>query len=170
MISDAQFGHLAREVQPVSHGGQGGFTINPRTGRRPRTGWAVAMQGYEHEMPLPQVSGPAIKDYVRRHEGTLGQEGVYVGGWGPEPKEPRHGSAILDHTHVEKNPRNAFKRMVEEDQDAAYHLQSGTMLNPYHDLNSRNRGQRLGLTREQHARRVANRFRKEAGKALLPEL
>jgi hypothetical protein len=168
MLSDQQFGGLAKEIRPQG-AEDGGFTINHQTGKRPKTGYAVALAGSEEDRPLSRTTGASIKSYATRHDSSLNDPGVHLGGWGPGKSEPRHGRGILDNTRIVNKKVPATREMVMENQDAAYHLRGKQTITNVYKEKPKTFKEPTGFNRPQFERDVADTYRARYGRPSLAQ-
>ena len=75
MLSDQQFADLSSQLETA-----GGFTVNPRTGKSPSTGWMVGQRIHTHVEP--GIAPPeSIKGFTESRAVTLSSPGGHLGGW-----------------------------------------------------------------------------------------
>lgn len=100
---------------------RGGFTIQPRTGAVPETGFAVAIRGAEQAFPppsTPEELAGIIDDYMRQHADDFNDESSHLGGWVDEEE----GKLYLDVTRILPDHGAAEKFGREQGQLAYFDL------------------------------------------------
>lgn len=126
MMNDDQFAAVHAKLAS-----QGGFTVNPRTGKEITSGISVAPRGNEHRESLSTSTPGTLKDYATANTSRWSNEydaagnvtarhGASLGGWRSDSHD------VLDTPTVYKNSpggeRLARKNMVLSDQEAGFHL------------------------------------------------
>lgn len=142
-LSNRKADDLAKRVQDPD----GGFTVDPRTGKDVKEGYAVAIYpDRSKEIPHKAVNRQVIQDYAENNKDLLVQDGNMMGGW----HDPDSGNVWLDVSRVTNDKREAISLAKEHNQIAIFDLGSGnsintggtgrssypfvfTRANPYHD-------------------------------------
>jgi len=76
-LSDSQFSRLHNKLMDPN---EGGFSVNPQTGRSPKVGYMVALPGYEQQVRSQNIAPAHIREYVEKHKAEL-DSGKFLGGW-----------------------------------------------------------------------------------------
>ena len=76
-LSDAEFGHLFNKL-----GTEGGFSVNPNTGKPPSSGVMVGQIGSGSTSPISETTPDTIKDYEQSRSWSRSDD--YMGGWRSE--------------------------------------------------------------------------------------
>jgi hypothetical protein len=98
---------------------QGGFTVDPRNGKQPKEGFAVAVQE-ENSLIMhdDSFSDAEVDSWMKQH---IDQPSFHVGGW----HDKENGKYVLDVVHVEPDQEKAIQLAQEHDQVAIYDLKQG---------------------------------------------
>jgi hypothetical protein len=128
MLNDQQFSAIAGKLAT-----DGGFTVNPKTGSSPSTGWMMAVPGHESRTPIADTTGSTVKDYVGAKAEQLGKSGMHVGGWRSEDA----GQDVLDvskrYPETPAGHSGARRDAVYGKQEAGFRLSDfHTEYNPFH--------------------------------------
>lgn len=114
-----QFAEAARRVQPVSQGGEGGFTMHPVTGEFATGGWAVGGTGAkEGQKDIGRVTGRTVAAYARLAGPALATPQTHIGGW----HNRATGKAVFDASVVEPDMHKAIGLMGTRGEDAMFNL------------------------------------------------
>lgn len=105
-----------------------GFTVNPYTGKVATTGYAVApSKGTEFIVSPEDLTSKKVFEYIMGH-GELFGEGpethAFLGGW----LNPETGKVVLDVSKVVDNLSDALHIALNGQQDAIFHLDTGTTI------------------------------------------
>ncbi len=100
----------------------GGFTYDVRSGAKPRRGFAFSASP-ENEAVLESLTPEAVAEYVRAHEGPLGEQSAFLSAW----RSPE-GQWYLDVSHVLPDREAALRAARAAGQRAIYDLASGETL------------------------------------------
>jgi hypothetical protein len=142
MLSKAQFGGVHQLLA------QGGYTVDPETGRVHREGWSVSDPDDEATRPMARTTPRTIEAYHRLKAVQLAQPAAKSGGW----LNPRTQEATFDVSKVYPDQRTARGYMAMHGQEAAYNLKTGqTVYNPLHP---ENHPLKTGLIPPENRRRV----------------
>ena len=135
-LSDEKANDLAKRVKTPD----GGFTVDPRTGKDVTSGFAVATDPkLSKEIDAKDVTGKTIQNYVNANKSALAGEGKMVGGW----HDPDTGKVWLDVSTVTPDKNKAVKLAQDANQIAIFDLGSGK------SINTGGTGRSLDLEREQ---------------------
>ena len=123
MLSGKQFGAL------YSGGpGGGGFSVNPKTGAEPSSGYMVSKAGTERLIPSSMTHPEHLEQFAKAHEGAWSQGQDYMGGW----NDPGTGTVALDVSAnlpsggpVER--AGAHLAMITHKQRALYHIDTDSV-------------------------------------------
>jgi len=117
MLSPQQFGDLHSDLMNPK---VSGFTVDPKTGERPTTGWMVSRPGHEEKYRSYKGGPERLSTYADKHEGALSEPGAHMGGWHSQ------GTAYLDVSHrhedTHKGGVEAIVDMHRHHQEAIYNL------------------------------------------------
>jgi len=121
-LSNRKADDLAERVQTPD----GGFTVDPRTGKDIKEGFAVAIYpDRSRELQHTKVNRDSIRKYADDNSDLLSQEGNMMGGW----HDPDTGNVWLDVSRVTTNRREAIDLAKEHNQIAIFDLGSGNSIN-----------------------------------------
>lgn len=111
--------------------GDGGFSVDPRTGDDVRTGYAVAVHP-EHERVLAHPVGIGdLIAYVVQVADALALPGRVFGGW----RDPQTGSVYLDVSAIVADYSDAVALARKTDQIAIFDLTAGESVRVERDAN-----------------------------------
>lgn len=121
-VSDA----LASDLHNRLKEPDGGFTVDPRTGKDVTKGYAVAaFPERSKEIPLDQIQPSDIQSYADNNADVLGKEGHMLGGW----HDPATSNVWLDVSIVTSSKSKAIRIAQETNQIAIFDLQSFESIN-----------------------------------------
>lgn len=121
-LSNRKADDLAERVQTPD----GGFTVDPRTGKDIKEGFAVAMfPERSREIPHKDVDREALQKYTKDNADVLSQPGNMMGGW----HDPDSGTVWLDVSKVTTDKREAIDLAKQHNQIAIFDLGSGNSIN-----------------------------------------
>jgi len=103
-----------------------GFTMDPRTGKDIKEGYAVAIYpDRSKEIAARSINRSVIQQYTKDNQDLLNQQGNMVGAW----HDPESGMVWLDVSRVELDRRSAIDIAKEHDQNSIFDLGSGNVIN-----------------------------------------
>lgn len=112
----------------------GGFTINPRTRRRPRSGFMVSVPGHEVVHPLPDVTPEVIESYTTSRRAVFEEGRRHLGGWANKGKG--YLDASIRHPDNVEGEVAARRAAVANHQIAYFNLKTyESPTNPFHPDN-----------------------------------
>lgn len=117
-LQGPQFHELAgRLAEP-----DGGFSVRPKTGKEPRTGFMVSQAGTERKYgPSTTVSGRQVQTYAGAQKTDLDKQGRHLGGW----HNPETHDKDLDVSRHFVDHDRARSSMWSNNQDALFDLNRG---------------------------------------------
>jgi hypothetical protein len=121
-ISNRKADDLASRVKTPD----GGFTVDPRTGKDIKEGYAVAIYpDRSREIPATAVNRKVIQDYAKSNQDLLSQQGNMMGGW----HDPDSGNVWLDVSRVTSDRMEAIDLAKQHNQIAMFDLGTGNSVN-----------------------------------------
>jgi hypothetical protein len=104
----------------------GGYTVNPRTGKQPSQGISVSVAGHEEVHSAEDISLKDVTEYSQqadRVRAITADSTLHFGGWNAA------GNAVMDLSHVYRNTEQGWRysRMaaIRNNQEAVYNLGLG---------------------------------------------
>ena len=123
-------------------GSQGGFTVNPHTGREITSGISVAPYGNSKVVPVGDSTPDVLQHYAEANLRRFGPEGgrnASLGGWRSEDSDFFDTPTVYKHTPG--GEAGARKQMVLSRQEAGFDLDSfEEVFNPFHEEGRRKTG------------------------------
>lgn len=69
-------------MRHIEENGWGGMTVKEHPGDAPGSGYMVSLKGTEHKIPLDELSGSALKEFLEKHHDLINAHPEhYMGGW-----------------------------------------------------------------------------------------
>ncbi len=107
----------------------GGFSVKPKSGAQPKSGYMVSMPGHTKivsEQDLKGPNGPAlIAQYAREHAGALLTPGAHIGGW----TDKATGKTYLDISHNIRSQQAAISAGKGRNQIAIWDVKRSREIN-----------------------------------------
>jgi hypothetical protein len=129
-LQRAQFDALAERA----NANPGGFSINTKTGREPKSGIMVAQAGTERRLSHP-TTGSHLDEYAKDYDEPLSATGGHLGTW--HPKDGLKVDADVSTRFPQRRRRAAMKETVMNKQKAAYDINADDEIkNPVHPANA----------------------------------
>lgn len=110
--------YLHKLMEHIEENGWGGMTIKEVPGDGPKSGYMVSLKGTENKIPLDELSGKSLKEFMEKWHDTINADPEhYMGGW----QEGRNWYNDVSRRHDEnKGLFPAAKDAFQNDQLALY--------------------------------------------------
>jgi hypothetical protein len=107
----------------------GGFSVKPKTGKMPTSGYMVSIPGHTKIVSEADLKGPRgaalLAQYAREHADVLQQPGAHIGGW----TDKATAKTYLDVSHNVKGRSAAISTGKKHNQIAIWDVKHGREIN-----------------------------------------
>ena len=134
--------HFQAYADKMHNPAEGGFTVQPKTGKEPKAGFMVSLSGSERQLPAGKASGSDLGAFTEEHKDWMSHSAHFLGGW----SQP-------DADYVDRSVRHTSRKagaqaMHVHNQIAMRALRKGVdVQNPTYDPKGRSLSMRTELLR-----------------------
>ena len=113
-------------MRHVEENGWAGMTVKEHPGDAPGSGYMVSIKGTEKKIPMDELSGQALREFLEKHHADINADPEnYMGGW----QEGRDWYNDVSHRHDrDKGLFPAAKDAFQNDQLAMYDLDNDRVI------------------------------------------